>query len=441
MDNCNDFVLEATYLRAYCGKSEEVIVPQGVELICKGAFAGCKTLKRVVLPEGVLSIGIEAFLDCSSLEEIVLPESLGVISSRAFWNCTSLKGVVIPRCVGYIGTQPFLNCTSLSSIRVEEGNKIYCSEGNCLINARRKWIVEGCRSSEILEGTSVLKIGFGAFEGRTGVKQIHIPNGVMEIGERAFFGCSGLEKVTLAESVRKIGALAFAGTALFKQETNWKDGLLYLGNCLIAAKKELAGEVCVEDGTTVIASSAFSGCKALERITIPGSVEALGDEVFMYCTSLKYAELRCTFREISDFGEWVFSGCASLEEVCLPEGISKLPEGSFDGCSSLKYIKLPEGLTSIEPYAFRDCSSLESVELPEGLTSIEPYAFGGCVSLRKIVLPESLMRASSDSFADCKNLTIFCPRSISERLFQHDDDWNGEQRIVFFEKDADKNRD
>ena len=107
----------------------------------------------------------------------------------------------------------------------------------------------------------------------------------------------------------------------------------------------------------------------------------------------------------------------------------------------MKHIKLPKGLTSIESHAFRDCSSLESVDLPEGLTSIEPLAFDGCVSLKEIVLPESLMRASSDSFADCKNLTIFCPRSISDRLFQHGDDWKGEQRIVFFEKDADKNQD
>ena len=440
MDNCNDFVLDGTRLRTYYGKSEEVIVPQGVERICMGAFAGCKTLKRVVLPEGVIAIGIEAFLDCSSLAEIVLPESLQLIEERAFWNCTSLKSIVIPRGVGYIDSQPFLNCTSLSSIRVEEGNEAYCSEGNCLIDVEGKQIVAGCSSSEILEGTSVLEIGFGAFEGCTGLKQIHIPNGILEIGERAFFGCSGLEKVTLAESVRRIGSLAFANTAIFERETNWKDGFLYLGNCLIAARKDLAGEVCVADATTVIASSAFSGCKALERITIPESVEAFGDEVFAFCTSLKRAELRCTFHEIENFGEWVFFNCTSLEEVRLPEGISKLPSGTFDDCSSLKHIKLPEGLTSIESCAFRGCSSLESVELPEGLTSIEPYAFDGCVSLKEIVLPESLMRAGSDSFADCKNLTIFCPRSISDRLFQNSDDWKGEQRIVFFEKDADKNQ-
>ena len=64
--------------------------------VCDLAFNGCYGLKEVVIPEGVVRIGRGAFGCCNKLEKIVLPESVEEIDDRAFMSCYKLKTVTIP---------------------------------------------------------------------------------------------------------------------------------------------------------------------------------------------------------------------------------------------------------------------------------------------------------------------------------------------------------
>ncbi|MGM9753647.1 MAG: PL29 family lyase N-terminal domain-containing protein, partial [Candidatus Cryptobacteroides sp.] len=78
---------------------------------------------------------------------------------------------------------------------------------------------------------------------------------------------------------------------------------------------------------------------ALRSITLPNSIDSLGERSFY--------------------------NCILLERIVVPEGVTTIPECCFYGCSLLKEVQLPATLNAINNYAFSDCTSLESITIPE----------------------------------------------------------------------------
>lgn len=90
-------------------------VPNSVILICDQAFEGCSLLKSVKIPNSVTRIHNNAFKRCTSLLSIALPNSVLYIGQGAFSECYSLESITIPPSVTYIDTIIFEGCSSLSS--------------------------------------------------------------------------------------------------------------------------------------------------------------------------------------------------------------------------------------------------------------------------------------------------------------------------------------
>ena len=159
-----------------------------------------------------------------------------------------------------------------------------------------------------------------------------VPKSVEYIGKFAFSGCSSLADITLPDSLSKIGLEAFFETAYYNDASNWEDGLLYIGNKLIAADYDMFGDCTVKDGTAVIADYAFNMCYMLTGISLPDSITHIGDYAFAWC-----------------FG---------LTDMIFPENV-----------------------VSIGDYVFYDCDTLMSVTLNDKLEYIGDFAFGDCVNL------------------------------------------------------------
>ena len=58
--------------------------------------------------------------------------------------------------------------------------------------------------------------------------------------------------------------------------------------------------------------------------------------------------------------------------------------GAFSGCESLTEIVIPEGVLSIKGDTFHNCSKLAKVTLPTSVKTVEQGAFSGCELLKNV---------------------------------------------------------
>ena len=198
-----------------------------------------------------------------------------------------------------------------------------------------------------------------------------------------------------------------------------------------------------------IGNRAFSSCSSLTSLTLPSSLQSIGDSAFEDCSSLSSLTFSSTLQSI---GYWAFRGCTSLRsvignqfykvidqmllsadgtqviaywgensEVTIPEGVQSIGFGAFRDCKSLSSLTLPSSLQSIGDSAFYGCSSLTSLTLPSSLQSIGYSAFYGCSSLTSLTLPSSLQSIGDSAFRYCESLSsLTLPsslQSIGEEAF------------------------
>ncbi len=107
----------------------------------------------------------------------------------------------------------------------------------------------------------VTTIGNSAFENRTQLTSISLPNSVTTIGNMAFYCCTYLTTVDISKEISTIGSFAFY-------------------NCLNLIN------ITIPNKVKSIANDAFSGCRKLEAIEIPGSVKTIGYNAFHSCYAL-----------------------------------------------------------------------------------------------------------------------------------------------------------
>ena len=69
-----------------------------------------------------------------------------------------------------------------------------------------------------------------------------------------------------------------------------------------------------------------------------------------------------------------FANCETLKTITLPDSIEMLGNGTFENCTALEVANLPANLKYIrqayEGTCFRNCSSLKELKIPESLTQI-----------------------------------------------------------------------
>lgn len=197
------------------------------------------------------------------------------------------------------------------------------------------------------------------------------------------------------------------------------DANYYSGNVIIPEKVISNG---TEYKVISIGNNAFSGCKELQSITIPNSIEKISNSAFNYESFYNYRGKGNSYVNISSLSAWLnikFEGngtplfyarhlCLNGEEIkelIIPDGTVSINYAAFYGCESLTSVKIPYTVTTIGGSSFMDCLNLISVEIPNSVTAIGDSAFNGCESLISIVIPNSVQSLGIVAFCNCYNLT------------------------------------
>ena len=389
----------------------EAKLPAGVNSLPWGLFNGCEALRKVVIPAGVTGISGNAFGGCKDLT-IHVPDSLNYIESNAFENLWG-DGEPDPGSITLAGAEdsPARQIADQMGLKYVvdiseryvpvKGDGTYNTDdyeyeydlksGEATITSVRNLAEKKkVEVPEQIDGYPVAGIGreqdgdtewrSTVLYGNSSCRELVLPEGIRRINAYAF-SWNELEKINLPESLETIGELAFAGsnvkalhlpkllthigngafegmTKLSKltvDEGNAsyeaKDNLLYdrRGSILITCPAGKSGTVKVQDGTTAIGPSAFSGCEKITQVSLPETVTELGEEAFAWCYK--------------------------LAKINLPAGITSLPDRAFHMNGSLTGIKLHEGITSLGKQAFYLTQKLKSLVLPASLQEIGDSAF------------------------------------------------------------------
>ncbi len=215
-----------------------------------------------------------------------------------------------------------------------------------------------------INGVDVTAIGNGAFQTKSNITIVRIPETVTSIGSMAFYGCKKLNSVVIGENVTTIGAKAFNScTAL--TGINLKN-------------VQLVGEY------------AFYGCTALEELYCGNALKVVGKNAFNKCTNLTFIKMCDTLLYIDDYA---FAGCAGITSLKFPNQLGYIGNSAFKGCTALSSVTFGTGELKIVSYAFENCTALTEITIPDNVIEIGRYAF-------------ALRETSSNEFSH--NIKITC---------------------------------
>lgn len=386
-----------------CSNLSSVILPKGLTTIGSCAFSCCPSLVAVNIPETVTFLGDYAFSDCGSLQTVNMPDSVEYLGKYCFSGCTSLNQAVISKALTEISEYAFYGCTSLESIELHQG----------IINIGQYAFSDCVAFTSVVLPDGVVSIGDGAFAYCYNLTRVNLPESVKTIGSNAFSD-SGLTNVVIPANVERVGSYALYNTPYYCNASNWTNGVLYSGNCLIAADNSVSSDYTVKNNTTLIADYAFWGCSSIADIVIPGSVVNIGECAFMLCDNLVTAKIGSG---VTNIGDDAFSSCASLQIINVDSSniAYKSKSGVLfnkDMTVIIKYpangkaeYEIPATVISIADKAFSHCTKLTDVTIPEGVKDIGVSAFSDCLGLTYVKIPDSVETIGVSAFEYCENLT------------------------------------
>lgn len=211
-----------------------------------------------------------------------------------------------------------------------------------------------------------------------------------------------------------------------------------------------AKSLVIREGVTTIGKEAFKQFYKLQSISIPTSLQSIGDKAFYSSEHIILSELtgnysigeyvfhwnkgitRLTISGNIKIGHYAFQGCDNLQSLTIKDNVSiegnnafdscdrlksvtiggnvnMLGRNTFDACDSLSTVQIQEGIKTLPDKLFYRCQQLANVTLPSSLETIKNGAFEKCDSLKSVNLPNNLKSIEQYAFADCGLTTITIP--------------------------------
>lgn len=309
--------LEKIGVRAfgYLDKITEIVVPDSVKKIGKGAFAICGSLQKMVLP----------FIGASSTESKDAETALfGYIFNLCEWGSAKVPDLSKVPLEGFYHTKQFFGSyaaqtrqfytpVSLTSLTFT-GGKLFMGA-----LAGLKELTELKFSTDDLTA-----IPARCFEECEKVTSLDIGQNVLTIGDNAFYKMSALTSIDLGTKLTAIGRGAFNGCGL--TEIRFPATLRTVGKNI---------------GST-LSGNVFGKCAALKKVYAASIAD--------WCK----IEFSGTTRDNNPLnnGAALYADGNEVVDFVIPQEITKLSQCAFAGCTSIKSVKIGAQVTEIGIYCF-----------------------------------------------------------------------------------------
>lgn len=190
----------------------------------------------------------------------------------------------------------------------------------------------------------------------------------------------------------------------------------YVGERVLvgANLSEFHGKFASEDhlllisNDTIVARTAYGFSS---EYTIPDGVVHIGYGVFQRVP----CEVVNMPNSVKSIGESAFSNCKMLTTVNLSNCLESIGLSAFYWCGKLKNIVLPESFNKFDTYSIYGAgnvngtfsgTSLTEIIIPAGVTTIPSHTFEYCSNLKSVILHDGIKEIKDMAFRNCPNLEM-----------------------------------
>ena len=228
-------------------------------------------------------------------------------------------------------------------------------------------------------GSDITKIGSYVFANMDALTTVQIANTVTALGDGAFYNCGKLTNLQIPDSVTSFGNFVIGGTY---GKTQWEYNPVE--KKLTVTGNGAMGEPYVEGSTTEKNASRVPWNRYRDQI----------EEVVIE-------------EGVVNLSTYALHGMTSLTAVTLPSTLEEIGEGSFESCTALTYICIPDSVKTIGHYAFRYCEGLRSIHIPASVTSIGVRAFADCPYLHELYFYGDAPEFENQAIMDSEYITVY----------------------------------
>ena len=448
-----------------CPNIQQINIPDSVEHIDPYAFSFCKGLHTVQLPSSLTLISEELFAECDNLRNLSIPDTVTEIGANAFLRCTAFILEKLPAGIKSIGASAFENCGAVESLALPKtlesiGNAAFTGTviGKASFDGTlEKWKAiggDGCGIARDKIDFLEHICDFSGWEydehkhwqscscGKTQNEGEHTGDGdTCTVCDAALSAAldSGSIGDGLSWSLSRSGVLTISGSGKMSDFSSVANAAPW------DKQKDKIQSAVIGSGVQSISGDAFSGCTALEKVTISETVAQIDLNAFGGCTALAEFEvaadnkafssdggvlftadkklLRCPVGKAADYtvpsgtvaiAGGAFKDCSKLESLVIPDSVISIGESAFENCAALKRITLPKNITKLEASCFSGCTALAEIALPDSVKTLGEKVFSGCAALKSVKIPAEVTVIPTEAFSGCSSLeSITIPKSVS----------------------------